>query len=176
RHLVLERQAQTDALTGLANRRGFMDALARATAADEGPVPLALLVIDIDHFKRVNDQHGHATGDAILQRVAAHVARVAGSGAIVSRYGGEEFVVALRGHDLVRAGTIAERIRNSIGVTFDPGSDLPSVTVSIGVAAGLSDDLEALIADADCALYQAKNDGRNRVMLADGALIYSAAA
>lgn len=176
RHVVLERQAQTDALTGLANRRGFGEALARAAAAHAGPMPLALLVIDIDHFKRVNDQHGHAAGDAILRHVAAHVARVAGAGAIVSRYGGEEFVVAFRGYDLMRAGTMAERIRNSIGVTFETGESLPPVTISIGVAAGFSDDIEMLIADADCALYRAKNEGRDRVMLADGPLVYSAAA
>jgi len=176
RHVVLERQAQTDALTGLANRRGFGEALARAAVAHAEPMPIALLVIDIDHFKRVNDHHGHATGDAILRHVAAHVARVAGSGAIVARYGGEEFVVALKGYDLMRAGTVAERIRVSMDVTFDTETDLPSVTVSIGAAAGFSDELDTLLADADCALYRAKNEGRNRVMLADGPLMYAAAA
>jgi diguanylate cyclase (GGDEF)-like protein len=176
RHVMLERQAQTDALTGLANRRGFGEALARAATGLGEPMPVALLVIDIDHFKRVNDHHGHATGDAILRHVAAHVARVAGSGAIVARYGGEEFVVALRNHDLMRAGTIAERIRISMGVTFDTEAELPSVTVSIGVAAGFSDEIETILADADCALYRAKNEGRNKVMLADGPLMYAAAA
>ena len=176
RHVMLERQAQTDALTGLSNRRGFNDALARAAAAHAEPTPMALLVIDIDHFKRVNDQHGHATGDLILRHVAAHVARVAGSGAIVARYGGEEFVVALRGYDLMRAGTLAERIRGSIGVTFDTETELPRVTVSIGAAAGSSDEIETILGDADCALYRAKNEGRNKVMLADGPLVYAAAA
>jgi diguanylate cyclase (GGDEF)-like protein len=176
RHVMLERQAQTDALTGLANRRGFGEALARAAAGHGEAMPLALLIIDIDHFKRVNDHHGHATGDAILRHVAAHVARVAGSGAIVARYGGEEFVVALRNHDLMRAGTIAERIRISMDVTFDTEADLPSVTVSIGVAAGFSDEIDTILADADCALYRAKNEGRNKVMLADGPLMYAAAA
>ncbi|GAO40860.1 hypothetical protein SCH01S_52_00430 [Sphingomonas changbaiensis NBRC 104936] len=176
RHVMLERQAQTDALTGLANRRGFGEALARAAAGHGAPMPVALLVIDIDHFKRVNDHHGHATGDAILRHVAAHVARVAGSGAIVARYGGEEFVVALRNHDLMRAGTIAERIRISMGVTFDTETELPGVTVSIGVAAGFSDEIETILGDADCALYRAKNEGRNKVMLADGPLMYAAAA
>jgi diguanylate cyclase (GGDEF)-like protein len=176
RHVMLERQAQTDALTGLANRRGFGDALARIGGGAAEPASIALLVIDIDHFKRVNDQHGHATGDAILRHVAGHVARVAGSGAIVARYGGEEFVVALRGADLMRAGTLAERIRNSIGVTFDMESELPRVTISIGVAAGSSNEIDALLADADCALYRAKNEGRNKVMLADGPLVYAAAA
>lgn len=176
RHLVLERQAQTDLLTGLANRRGLGDAMTRADAAHAEPVPLALLVIDIDHFKRVNDRYGHGTGDEILRHVAAHVARVAGAGAIVARHGGEEFVVALRGYDLPRAATIAERIRASTAPAFDATPQLPVVTISIGVAAGQSDQFAALLEDADCALYRAKNEGRNRVMLADGPLMYAAAA
>lgn len=166
RHLVLERQAQTDVLTGLANRRGFREALARASTALRPSASLGLLVIDIDHFKRVNDRYGHGTGDAILQHVAAYVARVAGAGAIVARYGGEEFVVALAGHDLARSGTIAERIRTSIGASFGPDSPLPAVTVSIGVAAGPASAVEALVGEADRALYRAKEAGRNRVMLA----------
>jgi len=176
RHLVLERQAQTDALTGLANRRGLGEAMTRADAAHAEPVPLALLVIDIDHFKRVNDRYGHGTGDLILRHVAAHVARVAGAGAIVARHGGEEFVVALRGYDLARAGTIAERMRASIGPSFEAAEDLPPVTISIGVAAGTTEEFKELLEDADCALYRAKNEGRNRVMLADGPLVYAAAA
>lgn len=168
RHLVLERQAQTDVLTGLANRRGFRDALARATAALHPAASLGVLVIDIDQFKRVNDRYGHGTGDAILQHVAASVARVAGAGAIVARHGGEEFVVALTGHDLPRAATIAERIRTAIGASFGPDSPLPAVTVSIGVAAGATSAVEALLIEADRALYRAKEAGRNRVMMANG--------
>ena len=98
---------------------------------------------------------------------------MAGAGAIVSRFGGEEFVVALRGYDLARAGTIAERIRNSIAAML--GTSLPSITVSIGVAAGLSDGIAEVLADADCALYRAKNEGRDRVVVADGPLMYAAA-
>jgi diguanylate cyclase (GGDEF)-like protein len=176
RHVVLERQAQTDSLTGLANRRGFDEALTRAAAAQADPTPMAVLLIDIDHFKRVNDRYGHAAGDAILQHVASHVAKVAGAGAIVSRFGGEEFVVALRGYDLARAGTIAERIRKSVGVMLDATAKLPQVTVSIGVAAGHSAAMDAMLADADCALYRAKNEGRDRVIVADGPLMYAAAA
>lgn len=176
RHVVLERQAQTDSLTGLANRRGFGEALIRAEAGHAEPMPTALMLIDIDHFKRVNDRYGHAAGDAILRHVAAHVARVAGPGAIVARHGGEEFVVALRGYDLMRAGTVAERIRNSIGITFDTETNLPRVTVSIGVAAGFSDEIEMVLEDADCALYRAKDQGRNQVMLADGPIVYAVAA
>ncbi len=166
RHLVLERQAQTDVLTGLANRRGFREAIGRVSPGLGPHASLGVLVIDIDHFKRVNDRYGHGTGDAILQHVAAFVARVAGGGAIVARYGGEEFVVALTGHDLVRATTIAERIRVAIGASFDPDSPLPAVTVSIGVAAGPATAVESLVAEADRALYRAKEAGRNRVMRA----------
>jgi diguanylate cyclase (GGDEF)-like protein len=176
RHTLLERQAHTDALTGLANRRGFGEALDRSAIAHAEPFQMALLLIDIDHFKRVNDLHGHATGDAILRHVAGHVARVSGPGAIVGRHGGEEFVVALRGHDLPRATTIAERIRIGIGLTFEDETELPPVTVSIGIAAGDSASIDAMLHDADCALYRAKNEGRDRVMLADGPLIYAAAA
>lgn len=179
RHQLLERQALTDALTGLANRRGFGHALERALAGHDAPIPLGLLVIDIDHFKRVNDRYGHAAGDAILRHVADHVARAAGSGAIVARYGGEEFVVALGGFDLTRAGALAERVRTSIGASFAPESSLPRVTVSIGVAAGWSNGIDPLLADADRALYSAKEAGRNRVMLANGAhrhLTFAAAA
>ncbi|HEV2568426.1 MAG TPA: diguanylate cyclase [Sphingomonas sp.] len=176
RHVLLERQAHTDALTGLANRRGFVEALDRAAIAHAEPFPLALLLIDIDHFKRVNDQHGHATGDAILRHVAVHVARVAGPGAIVGRHGGEEFVVVLRGYDLTRAGTMAERIRIGIGLAHESEPNLPRVTVSIGVAVGDSATVATALQDADCALYRAKNEGRNKVMLADGPLVYAAAA
>ncbi len=176
RHVVLERQAQTDSLTGLANRRGFDEALTRAAAAQADPTPMAVLLIDIDHFKRVNDRYGHAAGDAILQHVASHVAKVAGAGAIVSRFGGAAVVGALRGYDLARAGTIAERIRKSVGVMLDATAKLPQVTVSIGVAAGHSAAMDAMLADADCALYRAKNEGRDRVIVADGPLMYAAAA
>lgn len=166
RHSILERQAQTDALTGLANRRGFRDALDRAGAGLLPGAPLSVLVIDIDHFKRVNDRYGHGTGDMILQHVAGHVARMAGAGAIVARHGGEEFVVALAGHDLPRAGTIAERIRATVGESFDPDSTLPAVTVSIGVATGPFAAMDALLSEADRALYRAKEAGRDRVEVA----------
>jgi diguanylate cyclase (GGDEF)-like protein len=167
RHSLLERQALTDALTGLANRRGLLDALERAAERHAPDAPLGLLVIDIDHFKRVNDRYGHGMGDAILQHVAAEVARTAGPAAITARYGGEEFVVALAGCGRARATLLAERIRTAVAASFDPDSSLPPVTVSIGVAAGPIADLPALIAAADRALYNAKGAGRNCVADAD---------
>ena len=167
RHSLLERQALTDALTGLANRRGLREALDRAMQQHPPDAWLGLLVIDIDHFKRVNDRYGHGMGDAILQHVAAQVARTAGPAAIAARYGGEEFVVALAGCGPARAGLIAERIRTAVCASFDPDASLPPVTVSIGVAAGPIADLPALLAAADRALYEAKGAGRNCVASAD---------
>ena len=167
RQLVLERQAQTDVLTGLSNRRGFVAAMDRSFTVP-GPNQAALMMIDIDHFKLINDRHGHGRGDCILQRVADHVARSAGAGAIVARYGGEEFVIAIRGYDAKRAATLAERIR--IGIENLPCDLQPPspLTVSIGVACGASDAIDQLIAEADQALYAAKDRGRNCVVLATG--------
>ena len=166
RQHLLERQARTDALTGLANRRGFAQAIRRAFSG-ANPQAAALLLIDIDHFKSVNDIHGHSYGDMILRRVAEHVAKTAGPGAIVARFGGEEFVVAFRGYDEKRAGTMAERIR--IGMESlcadDPVAD--AVTVSIGVACGPGSEIDALIERADQALYEAKRRGRDCVVIGE---------
>lgn len=167
RQSVLERQAQTDVLTGLSNRRGFVAAIDHSFTAP-GPNQAALMMIDIDHFKQINDRYGHGRGDSILQRVADHVARSAGPGAIVARYGGEEFVVAIRGYDAKRAATLAERIR--IGIENLPCDLQPPspLTVSIGVACGTTDAIDQLLAEADEALYAAKGNGRNCIMLANG--------
>lgn len=162
RQQVLERQAATDALTGLSNRRGFIGAIERAVRLRGGEHPIALLMIDIDHFKALNDRYGHVRADAVLVDVGAHVGRAAGSGAIVARYGGEEFVVALVGLDQKRARTIAERIRRGIEARSD---DLLSATVSIGVACGPCGAIDRLMVEADLALYDAKREGRNRVAL-----------
>ena len=163
RQTVLERQAATDSMTGLANRRGFVAAIDRAVQLRGGATPIALLMIDIDHFKSLNDRHGHVRGDSVLTDVGAHVARAAGSGAIVARYGGEEFVVALTGSDMKRAATIAERIRLGVEERAD---ELLGATVSIGVACGECQAIDRLMVDADLALYDAKRGGRNRVSIA----------
>ncbi|WP_414900530.1 diguanylate cyclase [Sphingomonas flavalba] len=166
RQLVLERQAATDALTGLANRRGFVAAIERALQIGGPSSPVALLMIDIDHFKAVNDRYGHVRADAVLAGLGALIARAAGPGAIVARYGGEEFVVLLMGLDLNRAHTIAERIRAGVCAG---GADLLDVTVSIGLAGGRCDGVDRLMVDADLALYDAKRGGRNRVEVAAAA-------
>ncbi len=162
RQQVLERQAATDALTGLANRRGFVNAMERAVRLRGACDPVALLMIDIDHFKALNDRHGHVRADTVLADLGAHVGRAAGPGAIVARYGGEEFVVALVGLDPRRAMTIAERIRRGIEARSE---DLLSATVSIGIACGVCGGIDRLMVEADLALYDAKRDGRNRIAM-----------
>ena len=171
RALELAEQAQklalTDALTGLANRRAVFDQLAQLarSSPDQGQ-PLALVMFDIDHFKRVNDTHGHQTGDAVLQRIAELARRQVQGGDLVGRIGGEEFVWLLPDVDAGRARELAERLREDIERESSSGG-LPCVTVSIGMALlRRGDTPEQLIARADEALYLAKKNGRNRVQRA----------
>lgn len=168
------RAARTDALTNIANRRHLDDELPRlferARAARE---PLAVALVDADHFKRVNDDFSHAAGDAVLRRVAALLAGALGPGALCARYGGEEFALALPGADAARALAEVERARAAVE-RFDWASIAPGlrVTVSAGVAdAVLAPDAAAALARADEALYRAKRTGRNRVCLAGGSRV-----
>jgi diguanylate cyclase (GGDEF)-like protein len=158
--------AMTDELTRLPNRRHFM---ALAEAACERGGPLALAALDIDHFKRINDRHGHAAGDLVLQRVA-HALRVAlRPGDVVGRTGGEEFIALLRGASEPDALGAAERLRAAVPAI--DGADLPagvrpSISIGVAVWTGPDDTLDALCRRADVALYAAKEGGRNRVELA----------
>jgi diguanylate cyclase len=163
RDLVEARRAATaDALTGLLNRRGFKAALAAETGA------LCLLVLDVDHFKRVNDAHGHAAGDLVLKGVAAALERGARGGQ-AARIGGEEFALVLPGIGGDAAVERAERIRRDIAqdaVIAADGAPI-RVTASFGVAERLpGEDGAALLARADAALYLAKRGGRDRVVAA----------
>jgi len=161
----LKRLAMTDDLTGLPNRRGVLDALERGLRArQQDGRPLAVVVFDIDHFKRVNDLHGHHGGDRVLEDVAALVrAEVPASGS-VGRFGGEEFLVVLPGLDHAGALALAERLRVAVSSGVGDG---PRVTISLGVAsAGDDADAEALLRRADGALYRAKGEGRDRVVSA----------
>ncbi|VAT82961.1 membrane-associated diguanylate cyclase [Klebsiella pneumoniae] len=160
----LESIANQDALTGTANRRALNAYLA---AIWQQKTPLALMMIDVDYFKRYNDRYGHQAGDECLSSVAQVLKMaVRVEGDLVARYGGEEFVVVLPGVSLAHATAIAERIQQKIreaGLPHAASAVASEVTVSIGIVA--SDGtvpIETLIARADSALYQAKNKGRNQ--------------
>ncbi|MCK9531114.1 MAG: GGDEF domain-containing protein [Gammaproteobacteria bacterium] len=157
------RAARRDALTQVGNRAAFEEALAReASLAKRRGQPLALLALDLDNFKGVNDLHGHQAGDGVLRDTAMRMQEAIRATDQLFRYGGEEFVVLLGNTDQHGAELVAERIRNAVAV----GSAARGlqVTVSIGLALlGRTDDVSTLFAKADMALYQAKAMGRNRV-------------
>jgi diguanylate cyclase (GGDEF)-like protein len=166
----LRKLAETDPLTNLMNRRAFMDAAADAMRYfHRYNRSIATLIVDIDHFKRVNDHHGHAAGDAVIRRIGELIAQTLRETDKVARFGGEEFVVLLREVSEHEAHELAERIRLIIAesVTSFDGKEL-GVTVSIGCAAITSQDrdIEELIERADRALYAAKAAGRNCIRLA----------
>ncbi len=165
---VAEIRAATDGLTGLPNKRVVTDALKRTFAqATLTKAPLALLLLDLDRFKQVNDQYGHAAGDQVLASVGAALRSVVRDRDFAGRNGGEEFAVLLPDTDITAALDIAERIRATIAEVTVPGTDVP-VTVSVGVAGfpEHASTLERLDRLADAALYVAKRQGRNRVELA----------
>lgn len=157
-------QSVKDSLTGIWNRRGILE---RLDAATENAAGLSLILMDIDFFKRINDRYGHPAGDAVLRAVAQRVSHGLRESDEVGRFGGEEFLVILPGADERQAKVAAERIRRMIA--NDPiriDGDSIDVTSSFGVATsenGGTIDVAALVSAADCALYQAKENGRNRV-------------
>jgi diguanylate cyclase (GGDEF)-like protein len=167
-HRNLERLATTDALTDLPNRRRFFE-VARRWIAREGAagVASAWLVIDLDHFKQVNDRHGHDAGDRVLRAVAVALLGAVRAGDVVARMGGEEFAVFLPGADRIAALAVAERLRSAVATAEMPVTDV-QVTVSVGVCArpGGAIDLDEVLAAADAALYRAKAAGRDRVAVA----------
>lgn len=158
------RLASTDPLTGLANRRQFDEAL-REQLAERRPV--ALLMVDLDHFKAVNDSHGHPVGDQVLCHLAEIMREAAPDGALAARFGGEEFSLLLPSGALREAMAVAERIRGRIAqspLQVPQGGPRISITASIGIAqGGHGESAEQLIGRADAALYEAKRGGRNRV-------------
>jgi diguanylate cyclase (GGDEF)-like protein len=154
--------AETDALTGLANRRAFFSRLDRLTAEERGRG--ALLYMDIDHFKMINDRHGHAAGDVVLAGFGALLAHEAHDGSVVARLGGEEFAVFLPATGQAAAVAFADRLRMALRQqVFRADAGPIPVTVSIGVSAGEATSSDALLKQADRALYRSKSDGRDRV-------------
>jgi diguanylate cyclase (GGDEF)-like protein/PAS domain S-box-containing protein len=165
----LERAARYDPLTGLPNRKLFEDRLAQALARSRrSGHPVALLYVDLDGFKAVNDDFGHAAGDLLLKQFAAHLSRCVRKSDTVARMGGDEFVILL--DDMNRAddaGAVAGKIVDSLAPELDVGTGRARVTTSIGIAIASGDvAAEELLRRADEALYEAKRAGRNRVHLA----------
>jgi diguanylate cyclase (GGDEF)-like protein len=163
-HRVLETQALADALTGLGNRRSFDAELVRAAAwARRNDSPLALITIDVDHFKKINDTWGHAVGDQALQAVANAMTSVSTAEEdVVARLGGDEFVMLMRLDRPAAVGT-AERLRQAVAaITTLPGGP-PGISIGVAVMPDDASTIEMLVTASDAALYDAKTHGRGRV-------------
>ncbi len=175
----LLRSGFTDVLTGWHNRRYLLERLHEELArARRDRRHVVCLMLDVDHFKRINDTFGHAAGDVVLQEIANRIDSQIRASDVAARYGGEEFVVLLPDTDIESGVNLAERIRGSVSASpYDmPGAEAQKITTSIGIAGvklGADDeDLktigDSLLARADVALYRAKSDGRDRVAVDDG--------
>lgn len=162
----LSEAAQFDSLTGAYTRGFAMSVMERAILkAGRDETPLAILMLDLDHFKRINDAHGHARGDLVLQQTTRAMQSALRAGDIVGRFGGEEFVVLLPGADLKQAMGAAERCRAAVQKMTISNAPYLSVTASVGVAAfpEHGEALDALLKASDTAMYDAKAKGRNRI-------------
>ena len=161
--------AMTDELTGLPNRRNILEFLdSELRAAQSGAQPLNVIAFDVDHFKRINDRHGHHGGDRVLRAIADIVGRHIPAGARMGRMGGEEFLIVLPGTLAAHVRAVAETLRAALaGANFENSGfgDDERVTISLGVAeAGQDDDVEVLLKRADGAMYRAKGEGRDRTV------------
>jgi len=164
--------ARTDPLTELANRRAFMERLeAESNRAQRQDQTLGIIILDLDHFKNINDNYGHQVGDLVLREVGRGLCNVCRSYDFIGRYGGEEFIVGLPGTDLDVVNRTAERIRISLEKNQIPLADedrFVSITASLGGAVldkSSDESIDSLIKRADDALYAAKSGGRNRVVI-----------
>lgn len=165
---VLDHKATTDPLTGLSNRLKFDEALsAEMLRSQRHHFPLSLIMFDIDHFKRVNDNHGHQAGDHVLIELARRINSRMRATDLLARWGGEEFAILLPHSDIQVAATFAKILKDSItDIAFN---DVGGLTCSFGVAELGREDAKSFVARADRALYRAKLNGRNRVELAEDA-------
>ena len=160
------RQARTDPLTGLLNRRAFREEILRHTArAEQEGAPNTLIFLDLDHFKTVNDRLGHEIGDRVLQRTATLLRETFRPSDLIARLGGDEFALWLNGADHMTAAERAETLRTAMPAALDEitGGVPPRITLSIGIAtrrAHADEDIDALIRRADEAMYEAKRNGR----------------
>lgn len=178
--LELRLLANTDSLTGAMGRRYFHEEAAREVArARRSGKCLSCAVVDIDHFKSINDTHGHSVGDLMLQRVVAACKSELRPGDYVGRMGGEEFAVMLPDAPIERAFEIAERIRNAVAkVRIEESGKSIGVTASIGLASWSSDEdgIEPTLRRGDMAVYKAKAEGRNRTIVEDTGVASNVAA
>ncbi|WP_226929509.1 GGDEF domain-containing protein [Janthinobacterium aquaticum] len=169
---LLEQRSNRDPLTAVLNRRGFAEVHAQENLrARRQGTPLAVMSLDLDFFKAINDRHGHAVGDQVLVDVAGVISSALRGSDAVARFGGEEFVVLLADTHQARAELVAQRIQFALRQPR-PGQSLPSYTLSIGIACQLdpAEDLDSLLLRSDRALYRAKQLGRDRIEVACEAL------
>ena len=167
------REAAIDSLTGLHNRRAFdrrlNELIAEVDGLDDG---FCMLLLDIDHFKRINDSHGHMVGDKVLSEFSKQISKLTRRSDFLARYGGEEFAILLPGTRITNAFTVAENIRGTLEMVrlrrSGSKESLGAVTVSVGVTCyRVGEPIEEFIGRCDKALYRAKRLGRNRTVLAD---------
>lgn len=169
--LELRQMATTDSLTGALTRRAFLHSAAHELEQMRRyGHTMSAVMLDVDHFKRVNDRYGHPTGDLVLRSIVSHCREIMRRADVLGRLGGEEFAILLPETDLSGAAAIAERLRHGVEATpIEAGDATVRVTISLGVAAleSAEQGVERVLAAADAALYEAKTTGRNRVVLAD---------
>ena len=169
---VIERlrlMSQTDALTGVLNRRGLEEAFGRLERQSRGATPLAIILVDLDHFKSINDTYGHEAGDMVINRMAQLLKLAAGARGEAGRTGGEEFAILLQGHTLQEAVALAQRVRKAFAhIVWPFERSGAGRTASFGVACVEPGETYAsALARADSMLYMAKRAGRNRVVATD---------
>jgi diguanylate cyclase (GGDEF)-like protein len=161
----LDEVSRTDSLTSLANRKEGESALASAAASSaRSQRSWAITMLDVDHFKSVNDRLGHAAGDQVLKHVAAVLERSSRASDVLARWGGEEFILVMQDTDIAQALTASERLVAAVRQSMT--DDGIQVTVSAGTASGVAADVDILVGDADRALYAAKAAGRDQVVAA----------